>query len=111
MPMVKVTTETLSKVHAALPGLEGDVVEGMLLGAAFKLDPGGVHRGLAVMKYGLDAAADAALIASEVVRDGKSEGWSGRTEQMEAVAAKLAPFNIVYVDDMVGGWALKGGAS
>lgn len=47
----------------------------------------------------------AGAIAQDVVQSGASYGWEGTIEEREQVAALLKPFNIVYVDDMRGGWA------
>lgn len=38
---------------------------------------------------------------------GWSNGWAGEAAELAAVAAVLAPLQIVYVDDMLGRWALR----
>lgn len=48
--------------------------------------------------------ASAALIASEIILNGSSQGWAGSLEDKEAVEKALAPFGIRYTDDMVGEW-------
>ena len=45
------------------------------------------------------------VIASEVIRYGKSEGWSGNLTDFIEIQEVLSKFNIVYVDDMFGRWA------
>jgi len=58
-----------------------------------------------------------AEIASEVVENGKSEGWNtqergDRTWKAAANAEKkLAKFNIGYIDDMFGEWGFSRGGS
>lgn len=55
---------------------------------------------------------DAAEIAAEVVRRGKSTGWAGDTKVVAALETALAPFNIGYTDDLHGTWAhVDGGTS
>jgi hypothetical protein len=49
----------------------------------------------------------ASEIASEVVSMGLSTGWSGSLEELSLMEKTLAPFNIVYVDDLRGEWKLK----
>ena len=46
----------------------------------------------------------AGIIAAEVVVTGKSSMWAGDVEESQAVAAILAPFNIIYADDFNGTW-------
>jgi hypothetical protein len=47
----------------------------------------------------------ASLIASEVIRYGKSEGWGGSLDELSTLQDILARYNIGYVDDMIGKWA------
>jgi hypothetical protein len=59
-------------------------------------------------KYSVAAhRVDAGLIAAEVVRDGRSRGWSGSADAHEQIRAILEPFAIVYVDDFHGEWAAR----
>lgn len=54
--------------------------------------------------YTTNAGSDAAVIASEVIRNGSSDGWCGSQEQCNHIAVVLRPFNIVYLNDMSGEW-------
>lgn len=54
--------------------------------------------------YSKDARRDAADIARDVIATGRSTWWSGERAQCEAVERLLAPFGIVYLDDMRGEW-------
>ena len=49
----------------------------------------------------------ALIILNDVFINGKSEGWSGSEKELEAVKEKLAPFNVKYVDDFTGRWAIE----
>jgi hypothetical protein len=49
----------------------------------------------------------AGVILMDVYAHGKSEGWSGSLEELEQVKTKLAPFNVKYVDDFFGVWAIR----
>lgn len=53
----------------------------------------------------LDHAA--ATIAHEVIVHKCSARWCGSLEDLEQMQTILKPFNIVYVDDMSGKWALR----
>ncbi len=57
--------------------------------------------------YSNDPATDAALILAECVTRGRSTGWSGNLDHLAALEAVLAQFNVRYVDDMAGTWAVK----
>lgn len=48
----------------------------------------------------------ASEIASDVIFTGRSTGWGGSLEDCESLQKMLKPFNIVYYDDMIGGWRL-----
>jgi hypothetical protein len=58
-------------------------------------------------RYTANSRDDAAAIAAECVRSRKSTGWAGDIEHREAVEEILRPFNISYVDDMRGEWAVR----
>lgn len=53
----------------------------------------------------LDVAA--ATIAHEVIVHKCSSMWCGSLEDLDQLKDILRPYNIVYVDDMFGKWALK----
>lgn len=57
--------------------------------------------------YSTDRAA-AADIAADVVCAGRSDGWTGSSEELGRISEILRPFEIVYVDDMFGAWAQRG---
>lgn len=60
-------------------------------------------------KYASSSAAhNAATILSEIALAGKSTGWAGSHEDLEALKVRLRPFNVRYVDDILGEWALTG---
>ena len=46
----------------------------------------------------------AAIIASEVIASGKSDGWQGSLGELSQVEKILPNFNIFYMDDYVGEW-------
>lgn len=46
----------------------------------------------------------AVLIASDIIYSGRSTGWCGSLEDLESIRNILKPFNIVYYDDLIGGW-------
>ena len=52
---------------------------------------------------------DACAIVYGIIMFGCSEGWQGSIEDRDAVKEILAPFNVIYTDDMRGRWELKGG--
>jgi hypothetical protein len=62
---------------------------------------------MSARKYSEPLRACAAEIAEEVVFTGRSTGWSGTLEQCEEVQDILRPFNIAYVDDMLGEYAAR----
>lgn len=49
----------------------------------------------------------AADIARECVLKGESKGWCGSLEDLKELEKILTLFNIVYVDDICGTWAVK----
>lgn len=57
--------------------------------------------------YTTSAADDAAQILADIARTGQSSMWAGTLGQVRERAESLKPFNVVYVDDMAGTWALK----
>ena len=48
----------------------------------------------------------AAEIARECVLNGKSDGWNGSQEDLDAISNILGPLNIVYTDDFFGEWSI-----
>ncbi len=64
------------------------------------------------MKYANRKYADysvknaTALILTEVVKNNVSGGWGGNQEQLEVIKSELKKYNVEYVDDMSGEWAL-----
>lgn len=50
---------------------------------------------------------NAAMIAGEIILEGRSKGWSGSSEDKSAIQKLLEKMNIEYVDDMHGTWELK----
>ena len=48
----------------------------------------------------------AADIARDCILKGKSDGWSGKLEDLETLSSILKPYNILYVDDFHGTWEL-----
>ena len=46
----------------------------------------------------------AAQIAKEVVERNSSKNWCGSLEDLGEIKSILKPFNIAYVDDLVGEW-------
>jgi len=46
----------------------------------------------------------AGIIASEVIKSSKSDGWQGSLEELSQVKKILSEFNSFYVDDFVGEW-------
>lgn len=58
--------------------------------------------------YGNNLQLTASEIAQEVVATGKSTGWSGYDyDFFLKLKEYLEKFNIIYVDDFIGEWALK----
>lgn len=55
--------------------------------------------------YGVEEAAS--IIVCECVRSGKSTGWSGSLEELEAVEKTCKDFNVKYVNDFKGEWQLR----
>ena len=49
----------------------------------------------------------AGLIAREVIEQGSSSYWCGSIEDVDGFDALLSPFNIFYVDDMIGEWKYR----
>lgn len=51
----------------------------------------------------------AAMIINEIIdKGGKTEGWQGNSKQIfEEVEQELNKFNVYYVNDFYGEWALK----
>lgn len=49
----------------------------------------------------------ASIIAFEVIRYGKSEGWCGHLDEFAILQDILVQHNIRYVDDMYGRWAYR----
>lgn len=60
-----------------------------------------------VRKIYAEPRNNAAVIARECVYQGYSNGWLGDVYLKEEVEKILAPFNIVYTDDMWGEWTPK----
>lgn len=50
------------------------------------------------------AIGSACIIATDVLKTGRSRGWVGSVEEVAAVAEALAPLGIKYVDDLWGEW-------
>ena len=51
---------------------------------------------------------NAAMIAGEIIMEGKAKGWGGkRLEDKEAIEKLLAKMNIEYTCDMYGTWEMK----
>lgn len=48
---------------------------------------------------------DASEIARLVVLHGETAGWGGDLPELAEIQRILAPFGIVYVDDLRGAWA------
>ncbi len=46
-------------------------------------------------------------ILVDVLRRGESYGWAGELDELATIKRILRPFNVAYVDDMGGGWALS----
>jgi hypothetical protein len=44
----------------------------------------------------------AGIIASEIIKFGKSDGWQGSLEELSQIEEILLNFNIFYVNDFVG---------
>ena len=56
--------------------------------------------------FGVDESVS--MIIRDIIKNGKSIGWSGRTADcLEKVQEKCAKFNVVYVNDFYGEWAMK----
>lgn len=53
-----------------------------------------------------DADVCAELIVTECVISGSSQGWSGSLEELEAIKEICSDFNVKYVDDFLGKWAV-----
>lgn len=45
---------------------------------------------------------NAAMIAGEIILEGRSKGWSGKVEDKTAIEQLLSKMNIAYVDDLNG---------
>jgi hypothetical protein len=64
------------------------------------------------MKYTSKKYADysvknaVALILTEVVKNKISGGWGGNQEQLDTFKLELKKYNVEYIDDMSGEWAL-----
>jgi hypothetical protein len=57
-------------------------------------------------EFGLDNAA--AAILADCAEKGKSTGWASNTiEELHVMETKLAPFNVKYVNDFYGEWAVR----
>lgn len=50
---------------------------------------------------------NAAMIAGEILMEGKSKGWTGTVEDKNAIESLLSRMNITYADDTSGTWQLK----
>lgn len=68
-----------------------------------------IANNLIVKKYeNFGVKGSAAMIISEIIDKGKSDGWQGGSKQMfEKVKRELSKFNVYYVNDFYGEWALK----
>lgn len=53
------------------------------------------------------AKLDAAEIVAEVIRFGRSVGWSGEVRDREAIEEITDGFGVDYVDDMRGEWRMQ----
>ena len=56
--------------------------------------------------YSEDPIYDAGVILKEIVHSGKSNGWSGDSLRLDELEQILERFNVHYVDDFNGDWAL-----
>jgi hypothetical protein len=63
-----------------------------------------ITRGYGPVANSYEAKGVASIIAAEVIRGGRSEGWTGSIKAREKLETILIKFNIGYVDDMLGAW-------
>ena len=49
----------------------------------------------------------AGIIASEVIKSGKSDGWQGSLEELSQIEQIVSNFNIVYVNEFAGEWGQR----